>query len=497
MTAANSDSEMEYLSPSFNPNSLTVPRLRSILLSHDIAYPASAKKPQLVDIFDQQLVPRSKKILAARSRIRRTSKGITDMPSSQEGTVNGEEEDPISMPPPPVPATPKQKRPKSARDPTEGSLPEQAPSKISRRSSHKHPRPSDTETEPETETKRPSASKTRKSLAPSDAKLVEGRLTRPSLEKSPFSTENPFQSGSSPPAPGESRRRKAENSDDRRKSTSRRRKTEGMNRDAQANVQQQDGIVVPSSMTFETPAIRSNRRVPMNEPEEQVLAGEDFTPEEQLELAKERAQNSRLDLSISQKRRRVQKSSIIPKSTMWMVLFTTLLGYALWYRREKIQIGYCGIGRASDSIANIQIPEWARLLQPECEPCPQHAYCFEDLVTRCDQDYILTPHPLSIGGLIPLPPTCEPDGEKARRVRKIADRAVAELRERNAKSECGTLVDEHGKAAKSPLIDETDLKHKIAEKRRRGMGEAEFDDLWRSALGEVMSRDEVTSSTDR
>ncbi|KAI4164883.1 MAG: hypothetical protein LQ342_001516 [Letrouitia transgressa] len=496
MAALNSDSEMEYLSPSFNPKSLTVPRLRSILLSHDIAYPPSAKKPQLVDIFDQELVPRSKKILAARSRIRRTSKGITDMPSSQEGTVNGEEEDPISMPPPPIPDTPKQKHPKSARSPTGGSLPEQAASRISRRSSHKHPRPSDTETEPETETKRPSARKTRKSLAPNDAKLVEGRPRRPSLDKSPFSSENPFQSGSSPPAPGESRRRKAENSDDRRKSTSRRRKTDGMTRDARANVQQQDGVVVPSSMTFETPVIRSNGHVLINEPEEQIPAGEDFTPEEQLELAKERAQNGRLDLSISQKRKRTLKSSTIPKSTIWMILFTTLLGYALWYRREKIQIGYCGIGRASDAIVNIRIPEWARVIQPECEPCPQHAFCYEDLVTRCDHDYILTPHPLSIGGLIPLPPTCEPDGEKARRVRKIADRAVAELRERNAKSECGTLVDEQGKAVKSPLIDETDLKHKIAEKKRRSMGEAEFDDLWRSALGEVISRDEITSSTD-
>ena len=116
--------------------------------------------------------------------------------------------------------------------------------------------------------------------------------------------------------------------------------------------------------------------------------------------------------------------------------------------------------------------------------------------TRCEQDFVLRPHPLALGGIVPLPPTCEPDGEKARRVAAVADRAVDELRDRNAKWECGTLVDEKGKSIPTSEVDTQDLKSAVAKKRRRGMSEAEFEELWKHALGEIMTREEVSSSTD-
>ncbi|KAL8740206.1 MAG: hypothetical protein Q9190_007063 [Brigantiaea leucoxantha] len=503
MAASNSDAEMEYLSPSFDPSSLTVPRLRSILLSHDISYPASAKKPQLVQIFSHELVPRSKKILAARSRIRRTSKGITDMPSSQEGTVDGDEDGASSMPPPAIPEAHGRTPRKNTRHPSEESLHKPLASKSGRRRSSKHPRPSDTETEPDQETQRPSARKTRKSDARSKVKLENGneKLLRPSLEKSPFSDENPFQSGSSPLAPGENRRRSAGVSVDRRKSTSRRRKTEhvgdeGRSKMQQQQQQQQDGVIVPTSKTFEIPFSKWKGSQQKVKSEDEVPAGEEFTPEEQLDLAKERAVNGQVDVVPPRRKRRAQDSNQAIKLAPWTVCLAILSGFAYWYRREKIQIGYCGIGRASDAIGNVQIPEWASVIQPVCEPCPPHALCYENLETQCEQDFILKPHPLSIAGLVPLPPTCEPDGEKARRVKHVADRAVAQLRERKAQSECGTLVDEQGKAVKTPEIDELKLKQQVAKQKRRGMGDAEFEDLWRGALGEIMGKDEIVSSTD-
>ena len=67
--------EMEYLQPSFDPSSLTMPRLRNILMTHNIQHPASAKKAQLVDAFNQDLKPQARKLLSARDRVRRTSKG--------------------------------------------------------------------------------------------------------------------------------------------------------------------------------------------------------------------------------------------------------------------------------------------------------------------------------------------------------------------------------------------------------------------------------------
>jgi hypothetical protein len=182
-----------------------------------------------------------------------------------------------------------------------------------------------------------------------------------------------------------------------------------------------------------------------------------------------------------------------------VVLLTLLGGYSTWYRQEKVAVGYCGVGREAVQIIppQVDVPDWARILvEPQCEPCPPHAYCSANLETHCETDFVLKPHPLSLGGLIPLPPTCEPDGEKVRRVQAVADKAVEELRERKAKFECGDLVDEAGVPEPAPAIDEEALKKTVSQKRRKGMGEDEFEELWASAIGEILARDEVESNVD-
>lgn len=499
--ASPSDDEMEYLSPSFDPSSLTVPRLRAILVSHDISYPASAKKSQLIDIFARDLVPRSRRILAARSRIKRTSRGIIDMPSSQEGTVDGDgDDDTGSMPPPLAPPTSRARSRKSDRIAGEDKVANSSlngASSIGRQRSTKHARPSDTETDMETP-RRPSVRRSRRSeVTPIvQSKLSEDPPTRPQLGQSVFSHENPFQSGSSPLTPTESRRRSAGVSNERRKSSSARRRTEGVVRAGTSKIKQEDGIVVPSVKTFEVPLARSSK--PKLEPEEEddgVEAGEEFTPQEQLELVRARAANGERDILPPRKTKRTQKSSVVPKSAPLMILLTLFVGYAMWWRQEKLQVGYCGIGRSSDASSGLQTLEWAGAFLPQCEPCPQHAVCYDNLATTCDQDFVLKPHPLSLGGLVPLPPTCEPDGEKARKVKAVADRAIEDLRDRRAKWECGTLTDEEGKPAPTVELDEASLKKEVAKKRRRGMSEREFEELWKGALGEIIGRDEVVHSS--
>ena len=501
--ASFSDDELEYLSPSFDPSSLTVPRIRAILVSHDIPYPASAKKPQLIDIFTQELVPRSRRILAARSRTKRTSRGIKDMPSSQEGTVSGDDEDAELMPPPPIPDTTRRKTRRSPRASTEDTTDDNDVQKRTpgtRKSTHKHARTSDSEAGPETDVRRPQIRKTRRSDITPSVKLEEPENppTRPSLGASAFSDENPFQSGSSPLAPSESRRKSAGLSNDRRKSSSRRRRTEGVSSSDSAQVKQENGVKVPSAKTFEVPLARLKQKGPKvkDEPEGNIDVGEEFTPEEQLELVRERAANGEKDILPPRRNKRVQRSSKVSKNAPWIVIMTLITGYAAWWRREKIEVGYCGLGNPSTTLANVQVPEWASLLQPDCEPCPQHAICYPDMVARCEQDFVLKSHPLSLAGLVPLPPTCEPDGEKARRVKAVADKAVEELRERRAKWECGDLVEENGRPAVAVAIDEIDLKKEVSHKRRKGMSEVEFEDLWRGALGEIIGRDEVTSVID-
>jgi hypothetical protein len=216
--------------------------------------------------------------------------------------------------------------------------------------------------------------------------------------------------------------------------------------------------------------------------------GEEFTPEEQLAM-----ENEQYAPQI-QVRRRPQRQGTVARLAPWLVILLLAGSFGAWWRREKLEIGYCGLGKPTWSLAETKVPEWANVLEPRCEPCPSHAFCYPDFEVRCENDFLLKSHPLSLGGIVPLPPTCEPDSEKARRVKAVADKAVEELRERRAKWECGQLK-EDGRDARSLDISETDLKEEVAKKRRKGLSDNEFDELWKGAIGEVIDKDEVVSKT--
>ena len=499
--ASTSDDELEYLTPGFDPSSLTVPKIRSILVAHDIPYMSSAKKSQLIDIFNDQLVPRSRKILAARARTRRTSKGITDMPSSQEGTVNGDEDGTRAMPPPPIPESPRRRSRKGARASTEESTDDTAGKRKStgaKKSSTKHPRSSDSEDLPGADGTRPLVRKSRRSDIVPRVKVEEPEEgpKRPPLGESPFSDDNPFQRGSSPLAPGEGRRRSAGAAGERRKSSTRRRRTVEPGGSELVQVKQEGDAQVPSSRTFEVPLARLRGARTKDEPVDTDEPGEEFTPEEQLELVRARAANGEVDILPPRQRKRPQSSRGVGKSAFWVILTTLFTGYAAWWRKEKIEIGYCGIGKPSSALSGPDMPQWVSILEPECEPCPQHAYCYSPMEAKCEPNFVLKNHPLSLGGLIPLPPTCEADGEKVRKIKAVADKAVEELRERRAKWECGTLTDSQGKEEPMVEIEEPRLKAEVSQKRRKGMTDEEFEDLWKGAIGEIIGREEVTSDRD-
>ncbi|CAJ2501570.1 Uu.00g044230.m01.CDS01 [Anthostomella pinea] len=503
-----SDSEgMEYLQPGFDPKSLTIPRLRSILVAHNIPYSSSAKKGQLIDIFNDQVVPQSKKILAARARAKRSSKGITDADSqSSSNPFDETEPEPESLPSP-VASTRRSRSPKkaSARIKSEEPdytqpMPPPAPSTSKRKSraSSRH-LASDTETGSEIDGGA-SLRITRKAKGAPQFKTEEsdGFFRRTS---DVFTRDNPFQSGSSPsaaePTPT-NRRRTTGPAKARSSSRGVRRQTESP---AFPDDDVDDAPIVSS--TFEAPTAHVARHRTPEPPT--VEAGEEFTPEEQLELNAEQAVNGETAIVPA---RQTGNTSKISWGTPVSVLLVTLLGiYAGWYRQEKIAVGYCGMGQSGSSIpSDFDVPEWAHsilpaqintpqpiidTLEPECEPCPSHAYCYSDYSVRCEQDYILKPHPLSLGGIIPLPPTCEPDGEKVKRVQVVADRAIEELRERTAKYECRDPVDEQGSKLESPAIEEQELKQMINKKRSKKLSNQEFEDLWGSAIGEIKGREEV------
>lgn len=520
--------ELEYLHPDFDLNSLTVPRLRSILVSHDIPYPASAKKAQLIGILEDEVLPQARKLLRDRDTVRRTSMGITDM-SSRSTSVASDTNDRESMPPPPTPSTVgstrRGERGTSRRSTrhstvdTDDGLGPATPVRNTKRTSvarsvGKHARTSDTETGDDSLATPVAA--TRPTPRKSTARKVGRSEVLPSTEvdeytptgvkselrpQSTFTDDNPFQSGS-PEAPKSARM----SFDGKRKSVSRLstdspargRGLRSRKSATPSSVQQDDGFQPPKRDSFD---FASRLMPPQEEPEEEseesedeeeseIEAGEEFTPEEQLAMSMENDYYSRQ----IQPRRRPQKQGTLSRLAPWVVILSLAGSFGTWWRKEKLEIGYCGLGKPTWSLAETKVPEWANVLEPRCEPCPSHAFCYPDFEVRCENDFLLKPHPLSLGDLVPLPPTCEPDSEKERRVKAVTDKAVEELRERRAKWECGQLK-EDGKGARSPDISEPELREEVAKKRRKGLSDTEFDELWKGAIGEILGKDEVISKT--
>lgn len=486
------DDEYDYLQPGFDPKGLTVPQLRSILVAHDVQYPGTAKKPQLIELFNEGVVPKAKKFLDKQARAKRSSMGIIDMPRGNSQSFDAFDDD--LAPPPQSVRRSRSPRKASARlrsedyeEPEPAPLP--SPTKRKGRVSRQVSEALDDE-----------------DIAPRSVRKATRAVTPQVKAEEPdnndvfktprvsenFSMENPFQSGSSPPVqprPTSSRRRTAghETSDtyDDEDASSRRR-TDGYERPKSSK----------SVKKFEFSPSKKSRQsapIPVLAPPE-VDAGEEFTPEEQFELELEMRSRGETALEPRRPTEPARRSSPLFKVPFAALSFVLLATYAGWYRQEKVAVGYCGLGRDAVQLlpADAPVPDWVvPFVEPQCEPCPAHAYCFADYSVRCEQDFILVPHPLSLGGIVPLPPTCEPDGEKVRRVKAVADKAVEELRERRAQFECGELVDETGKKEETPAIEEEELRQVISQKRSKKMNKQEFDDLWAAAIGEVKDREEV------
>lgn len=469
----------EYLEPGFDANTLTVPRLRSILLAHNINYPSSAKKSQLVELFNEQVASQAKKIKSASLRVKRSSRGIVDVPSSASSVADeGDEE---QEPPATVTRSSRRStrarteeaeevRPTPRRSRHSTAPPEAAPTP--RRPSSKHARPVEKVEEEvedeEPEPKRPASRRSRISAVTPSARREERD------DRSPFSDQNVFQSGgNSPPPPTTERRRTTTHATSeeakRRRSRDARRRTEAV-RPAR---EQRDGAVVPTRKTFEMPIDKFKH--------EQVEADEEFTPEEQQELVQAEQAGQ-----VVPARRKTRSSASGAASTGTLAFLGAILaGFSFLWSQEKFEVGYCGVGQPSLQIAGTEIPEWADILRPECEPCPPHAICNERLETVCEPGFVLSQHPLSFGGYLPIPPSCEPDSTRARKVNAVKERAVEELREQNARYECGE--------AGTPDIQETDLKHAIGSRKTKSMSNEEFEDIWANAFGDILSEDEIVT----
>jgi hypothetical protein len=485
----------DYLQEGFDARSVTVPRLRSILVTHNVDYPSTAKKSQLVELVNDHVLSQAAKLRAQRAKAKRSSLGFINAGSADDSNVWDEQ---VARSRPSSSRRSVSPRKSSGRVKVESEEPESnllhSPRKRGSRSTsrqlpHFH---EDDGTEP---------------IAPRSARRTSRRTVTPQIktesepeeedymvqadgsseypeapedeeerEDSVFTDDNPFQGGSSPPpVTTPSNRRRTLGEDVSKSARSARRRTDGFVERGKKS----------RASEISAPKLRQRS------PEFSLEPGEEFTANEQLEL--EEAQDAGQVIPISRKSRKParQTSVLTPLFVLLMALFGA---YGAWYRQEKLSVGYCGLGREANRLlpSEVVVPEAVLpFIEPQCEPCPPNAYCYEGFAVRCVKGFIQKPHPLSFGGLVPLPPTCEPDSEQERRVQAVADKAVEELRERRAKYECGDLVDKAGQQEDSPAIAEEELKEAVSKKRNKRLSDEEFDDLWDRAIGKVTTRDEV------
>jgi hypothetical protein len=492
---ADARGEYWYFDPSVEGAKITVPELRSILLKHGVTYPASAKKAVLVGLFNDQVLPQAAKLQRAYARTRPSTRGIVDMPSSSNSTTTDttEEEETLIAPEP----TRRTRRTTRATTEEEERLPPVRRAKTpSRMVPTKHPRESEANLD-----EQPAVRRSRKSIAPTTREPSPDPEAwhRPDVA-SPFTQDNPFQSGSSPLIPdSRDRRRKSSGLEQREKHRS----DVSRRRTFQPQAEQRDrGIVVPTRKTFDVPSRRTKPEYNRVEPDEvddvdDVAASEEFEPEEQMELVRSRAKNGDVDILGPRRRKQQSKAAGTAKSFSFalLCLILTVLG-GLW-REEKLKVGFCGVDGPdfSVSLGGVEVPNFAHGLLPTCENCPMHGECHKKLHVKCEKDFLKKEHPLSFGGLIPLPPTCEPDNEKTRRISSVADRTVQILRTRKAQYECKE-PDAEGKIPESPEVSVSEIKKEITGMKKKTLTDSDFDDLFVDAIGEVKNRDEVVESKD-
>ncbi len=459
--------EYHYLQAGFDPTSLKVADLRRIFFEFDVDFKSSAKKAELVQLFNDEIRSRSKELLQLRTR---------SSPSKNTVELVGDA----------IPRTNPRRATRTAEQDV-ASHSEISIDYITMRNLSDKGSP-----EPQSQT----------------------RLTpRPVMKKeSTFSLDNPFQSGS-PEAPAKSpskRRQTTQPSfgNDLAPAISSqslrgvRRRTETpltpvSIRDQPVMPHSRNNFMTPVEELHTSPAFRSvvrRRKLDEDVALQQLMGGsphdsstdgeldsnEEFTPDESVEVALERKK---------EKLRRHTRNSLSKSSLSVISLpIALVLSLALalsWYRTQTIRAGYCEINtdRASDSSGDL-----LDFIRPTCQPCPPHAICGPGLRAECEDGFNLVYHPLSFGGIVPVAPECVPDTEKLRRISVVSEEITETLRDRTAELECG--YKKLHKGEEKGLTEEA-LRERLYEKKSDAISDTEFETLFTHALEEVSTKDEI------
>ncbi len=106
----------------FDPNSLTMPQLRGILVEHQVSFSSAARKADLVDLFNSSVLPKTASLRKKNASIVASSSGIIDM-RGDDTVVTPEQ----------TPAKRKPGRPRKSEVATPSKTPAKTPAKVTGR----------------------------------------------------------------------------------------------------------------------------------------------------------------------------------------------------------------------------------------------------------------------------------------------------------------------------------------------------------------------------
>ncbi|WWD21940.1 hypothetical protein CI109_106428 [Kwoniella shandongensis] len=147
--------------------------------------------------------------------------------------------------------------------------------------------------------------------------------------------------------------------------------------------------------------------------------------------------------------------------------------------------------------------------RPEsCTICPPHAECADGQIVACAPEYILAPHPLSIlspltdglPGLGPraFPPSCRPDTMKKRMIGGLAKEMERELAKGRGQVVCVGLGKDDGRKGEGERfgVEESTLRDRFAARRDPKFSKEQFDEIFESALKDLVEHEDVIESID-
>ncbi|SCV01325.1 LAMI_0G10770g1_1 [Lachancea mirantina] len=176
----------------------------------------------------------------------------------------------------------------------------------------------------------------------------------------------------------------------------------------------------------------------------------------------------------------------------YLMLFTLFFG--LWYREERVRVGYCGHEVNLPTFQNPNNSAWLEDFEnilakhkPYCLPCPENAICYPYMKIKCRPGYVVTNSKASLFGLFPISDYCAKDSKKERMINEVVKKSLELLRTKNAQLDCGEGVDDVQSG-----MNEKELYSIFSESRAPWINNEEFDDLWVQVIEDLKNEPEIT-----